>query len=127
MADELAEVLQRFDLFSKEAEGVDLTNDAFEKEEECQLSLIGKVIGEKAANFTGIRNFVNFMWNHPKNLNVIELGVNLSQFSFALQEDVDRVMLGCPYLIDNQLLNLKRWERGIDKNPKAFTIAPLWI
>lgn len=127
MAEELAEVLQRFKLSSKEAEGVVVTDDAFEKEGECRLSLIGKVIGEKAANFTGIRNFVNFMWNHPKNLKVVELGVNLFQFSFGLQEDVDRVMQGCPYLIDNQLLNLKRWERGIDKNPKAFMIAPLWI
>lgn len=128
MTDELVEVLQRLDLSNNEFDGVDLSEtEEQNQEEECRRSLIGKIIGEKPANFTGVKNFVNFMWNQPRNLEVTEIGGNLYQFSFAEPNDLERVLKGCPYVMDNQLLNLKKWERGIDKDTKAFRKALLWV
>lgn len=36
-------------------------------------------------------------------------------------------MKGQLYLLDNQILNIKKWEKGIDSNPMAFATAPFWV
>lgn len=128
MAEELAEVLRKFDLSSRESGGIILEDeDDLDGCEKCRMSLFGKVIGDRVTNFTGVRNFAAQMWGSPKNLTVIELGANTFQFSFSGQEDMDRALNGQPYLLDNQMLNIKRWEEGIDSSPEAFATAPLWV
>ena len=44
---------------------------------ECANSIIGKIRGEKMANFTGVKNFVTAAWGYPKELTLTELGPNL--------------------------------------------------
>lgn len=128
MVDELAEVLKRFALSEKECGEVSLDGEDFESGlEDCSRSLIGKVLGSKAANFTGVKNVVNQLWNWPRKMEAVEIGPNLFQFIFGSEEEADRVMRGKPYLIDNQILNVKRWREGIDRDPRAFDIAPLWV
>ena len=53
MADELAEVMKKFDLSSRESEEVDLSEeDADPAGEECRMSRFGKVMGERVMNCT---------------------------------------------------------------------------
>ena len=33
-------------------------------------SLIGRVIGEKVTNFTGVKSFVAMAWGYPRNMTV---------------------------------------------------------
>ena len=46
------------------------------EEEEVTASAVGKVVGDKTGNTSGIRSFMNSMWNRPKNLEIGELGEN---------------------------------------------------
>lgn len=57
----------------------------------------------------------------------MELGVNLYQFSFSEEQDINKILMGRPYIIDNQLLNIKEWEEDIDRNPKAFITTSTWV
>ena len=76
--EDLERIMEKFSLSSIEQEKVSLEDiDVKSCREECKLSLIGKVFGEKMANILGIKSFANNMWNYPKNLKVIELGNNL--------------------------------------------------
>ncbi|XP_027158428.1 uncharacterized protein LOC113760053 [Coffea eugenioides] len=112
MANELEEVLKKFALSNLEQNGT------------C---IIGKIRGEKVANFIGVKNFVTAAWGYPKNLEVAELGPNLFQFFIPEEENKLRILNGGPWLIDSQILVLNRWEAGIEENTEAFRFAPLWV
>lgn len=64
MAEELAEVLGKFNLSNRETGGISLEDhDDLVGCEECRNGLFSKVIGDKVANFTGVRNFVSQTWD----------------------------------------------------------------
>ena len=78
MEGDLSELLQKFSLEGNELLGTtpeleDLHNGV----RACDGSLIGRVIGEKVANFTGVKNFVTAAWGYPKDFTIAELGPNL--------------------------------------------------
>nr|XP_027090415.1 uncharacterized protein LOC113711449 [Coffea arabica] len=128
MADELEEVLKKFALSKIEQDGAWLELDDFDPGvSACMTSIIGKIRGEKVANFTGVKNFVNAAWGYPKDLTITELGPNLFQFFIPDVENRTRILNGGPWLIDNQILVLNRWEAGIEENTEAFRFAPLWV
>ena len=61
-----------------ELEGVDLCSDDIRGGvQDCSRSLVGRLIGDKVANFTGVKNFTNHVWGYPRNMVVTELGPNL--------------------------------------------------
>nr|XP_027093749.1 uncharacterized protein LOC113714153 [Coffea arabica] len=57
----------------------------------------------------------------------MELGPNLFQFNIPNLEDKKRVVEGGPWLIDNQVLVLRRWSERIEENYGAFVTAPIWV
>ena len=121
MADDLVEVFDRFDLSNKESSGIILDDvDEDIGTVECRKSLFGRIMGERITNFTGVKNFVNQVWGFPRNMVVVELGANLFQFNFSDEMYMEKVLSGRPYTIDNQLLNIKPWEEGIDRQMEAF-------
>lgn len=73
----------------------------------CKGSIVGKLIGEKVANFTRIKKFTNHAWGYPKNLQVTKLGPNLFQFQLDKVEDRRRILVGGPWIMDNQILVVK--------------------
>nr|XP_027120633.1 uncharacterized protein LOC113737637 [Coffea arabica] len=128
MADDLTFAFKRFDLNPEEEEGVDMSfEDIQQSVEECQLSLMGKVIGEKVTNFTGIKNFTAHVWGYPKNLKVTELKANLFWFHFESEQEMEKALYGGPWVIDNQLLVIKKWEAGIERKMEVFNRAYLWV
>ena len=81
MEDELAQAFSKFELSQSEREGIALcSEDISEGIQDCSGSLVGKLIGEKVANFTDIKNFTNHAWGYPRNMVVTELGPNIFQF-----------------------------------------------
>ncbi|XP_027108697.1 uncharacterized protein LOC113755897 [Coffea eugenioides] len=128
MVDDLVKVFDRFDLSNKESSGITLDGvDEDIGKEECRKSLFGRIMGDRIANFTGVKNFVNQVWGFPKNMVAVELGANLFQFNFSDAMDMEKVLDGRPYTIDNQLLNVKVWEEGIDRRMEAFQNAHIWV
>ncbi|XP_027152250.1 uncharacterized protein LOC113752331 [Coffea eugenioides] len=128
MEGELSDILQKFSLEGNELVGLMLEGEDFQTGvRACENSIIGRVLGEKVINFTGIKNFVAVAWGYPRNLSVVELGPNVFQFNLQNSEDKDRIVEGGPWVIDNQMLVLKRWVEGIEDDYKAFVTAPLWV
>ncbi|XP_027151970.1 uncharacterized protein LOC113752026 [Coffea eugenioides] len=128
MAEDIAEILQSFTLSSKELQITDVGREELSSGlKECQSSLIGKIVGEKVANYTGVKNFVTTAWGYPKDLTVVELGPNLFQFILSKENDRDRIAKGGPWILDNQLMVINRWYEGIEDDEKAFKLAPLWV
>ena len=128
MAEELADILQSFELSSKELQITDVGRDELAISiRECQCSLIGKVVGEKIANYTGAKNFVTTAWSYPRGLKIAELGPNTFQFILPGENDRERVMNGGPWILDNQMLVLNRWYEGIEEDETAFKLAPIWV
>ena len=124
MADKLVKVFDRFDMSNKESSGIILDGvDEDLGKEECRESLFGRIMGERIANFTGVKNFANQVWGFLRNMVAVELGANLFQFTFADVSDMEKVLNGRPYVIDNQLLNVKPWVEGIDRGMEAFQLA----
>ena len=102
MADSLNRAFQKFDLGEKEVGAVDLSwGDVEEGREECRLSLVGRIMGEKIANFTGVKNFTNHVWGYPRNMRVIELGPNVFLFNFEEEKDKERALNGRPWVLDD--------------------------
>ncbi|XP_027158439.1 uncharacterized protein LOC113760064 [Coffea eugenioides] len=128
MADELAEIMQNFDLSSTELQATSLgTEEIGGGIQECKISLIEKIMGEKASNYTGVKNFVTTAWGYPKQLRVVELGLNMFQFILPFESDRERILHGGPWILDNQMLVLNNWYEGIEDDERVFCLAPLWI
>ena len=128
MAEDIVDILQSFNLSNKELQVTEMGSEELSLGiKECQSSLLGKIVGEKIANYTGVKNFVTAAWGYPRDLTVAELGPNLFQFIVPKDEDRDRIAQGGPWILDNQLLVLNRWYEGIEDDEKAFNLAPLWV
>nr|XP_027093820.1 uncharacterized protein LOC113714231 [Coffea arabica] len=128
MADALERAFQNFDLSETELGGVDLSGEDLEEGvSECQGSLVGKLIGEKIANFTGLKNFTNHAWGYPSKMKVTELGPNLFHFHLGDEGEKKKILSGGPWVMDNQLLIVKEWVEGYDTNSSFFQHSFLWI
>ena len=102
MKESLARTFQKFELSKKAIEGVDLSGEDIEEGiQGCNGSLAGKLIGEKIANFTTIKNFTNHAWGYPRKMMIIELGPNLFQFHLEKKKDRRRILIGGPWIMDN--------------------------
>lgn len=128
MEEDLTRAFRKFDLSKSELEGVDLSSDDIsEGIQDCRQSLVGRLIGEKVAHFTGIKNFTNHAWGYPRNLTVTELGPNLFQFQLERGEDREKILLGGPWIMDNQILVIKEWEVGCERKLHHFRFAHIWV
>nr|XP_027120420.1 uncharacterized protein LOC113737375 [Coffea arabica] len=128
MDEDLAELLKKFSLEGNELLGATLElGDLQQGVRACEESLIGRVIGKKVVNFTGVKNFVTAAWGYPRNITVMELGPNIFQFNIPSLVDKERSIEGGPWVMDNQLLVLNRWKEGIEEDYRAFMTAPLWV
>ncbi|XP_071920723.1 uncharacterized protein [Coffea arabica] len=128
MEGDLSEFMQKFSLADNELSGATLElEDLHNGVRECECNLIGRLMGEKVANFTGVKNFMTVAWGYPRNTTVMELGPNLFQFNIPNSDDKKKIADGGPWMIDNQMLVLNRWAEGIEEDYRAFVIAPLWV
>ena len=60
MAEEIANIMQRFALSSKDLSGLNLEDEDVDKGiKECQTSLIGEVVREKIVNYVGVKHIVS--------------------------------------------------------------------
>ena len=128
MEEELTRAFSKFELSSTELGGVDLcSEDVSEGVKDCRRSLVGRLIGTKVANYTGVKNFTNHAWGYPRNLVVTELGPNIFQFQFDVDEEREKVLMGGPWVLDNQVLVIKNWEMGCERKPQFFRYTYLWV
>ena len=57
----------------------------------------------------------------------MEVGTNLFRFKFNTEYDLERVLRSGPWTFDNQVLLLRRWQRGMTAENVRFESVSLWI
>lgn len=112
----------KYRLKEKEDEGIVIeVQDIESSKDECERSLLGKIWGSKATNFTRLENTLNQLWCKKRELKVMELSYNYFQFIFTNKEEKDRVLLKRPWIFDNQFVVVHQWS------PKQFKYNQLPI
>ncbi|XP_075644994.1 uncharacterized protein LOC142615982 [Castanea sativa] len=128
MADEVANSMGRMKLMSEEGKLIAIYDEGrMEAIESCHLSLIGKFLTCKSFNKLAVKNTVRRAWGLDESLQILEVGLNLFQFKFQYELEMDRVLRGGPWSFDNQLLLLQRWKKGMNVGNIQMEKASLWV
>ncbi|KAH7833675.1 hypothetical protein Vadar_008660 [Vaccinium darrowii] len=126
--DDLSDRLRSFHLTAEEQGEVDLSGeDVKASEEECRTSLFGKVISQKAVNFSGLRSTMEMVWGNPKNFKTLEIGNGIYQFVLPSETDVIRILNGKPWFFNNHFLILERWNPKVQPHLYSFNLTPIWV
>lgn len=95
--------------------------------DECQRSLIGRIFGDKLANYTGVKNNFSALWNSIAPFKLRELGQNFFLFIFATQQDKLHILHTKIWTFEGQFLLLKPWSAELEKNKESFHTVHLWV
>ena len=95
--------------------------------EEYSLSLIGKFLTTKPINIRVAKNLLRSMWKMGEDLKMVELDDGLLQFKFSMECQLNWVWNNGPWCFDNQILVLRRWEKGMTARSVTFTHMPIWV
>ncbi|KAL0015735.1 hypothetical protein SO802_002804 [Lithocarpus litseifolius] len=60
-------------------------------------------------------------------LKIVEVGDGLLQFKFTLESQLLWVWNNGPWCVDNQMLAVRRWEKGVTARSVTFTHLPFWV
>ena len=85
-------------------------------------SHVSRLINKVAA-----KNTIRRAWGLNESMQILEVGLNLFQFKFQYEFDLDRILRGGPWSFDNQLLLLQRWKKGMNVGNIRLELASLWI
>ncbi|KAJ1380911.1 Zinc knuckle CX2CX4HX4C [Sesbania bispinosa] len=102
-------------------------DDVQEGVQECENSVIGKIITKKVIHLNSLTNALSSIWSSPKGFKVESLGKQIFQFFFQDGRDVDRVIKGSSWLFRNSWLIPQKWTRGLDPLETSFKTVPAWI
>lgn len=120
--------LQKFKLRDEEESGVRFSrSDVQSSTEECSRCLIGKIYGEKVANFARLKNTLSLLSSFIGPMKIRELGTNFYQFVFESQRVKDRIQQGKAWTFDSQFLILKLWSEELNFQKEAFNRVHIWI
>ena len=128
MADDVATGLGKMKLTSDEEEVIPISDEGrLEALESCNLSLIGKFLTCKPFNKRAAKNTLRRAWGLENSLQIIEVGPNLFQFKFQSEFDMVQIIQDGSWSFDDQLLLLRRWQKGMTVENIKLEHASLWI
>ena len=58
---------------------------------------------------------------------MVEVGSNLFQFKFTTKFDMEQVLRDGPWMFDNQILMLRKWQPGMTATNVKFDSVALWV
>ena len=67
------------------------------------------------------------MWKFGQDLRITDVGEGLIQFKFALESQLMWVVNNGPWSFDNDLLLLRRWEKGMTTFSVSVLHIPIWV
>ncbi|XP_023880219.1 uncharacterized protein LOC111992570 [Quercus suber] len=128
MAEEVIDSLENMRLTANEEDVIAIPDEERKaKIESCTLSLIGKFLTCKPFNKKAAKNTIWRAWGLEKELQIVDVGSNLFQFKFQIEFDLERIFKGGLWTFDNQLLMLKRWQKGMNASNAKIDHASLWV
>ncbi|KAF3649139.1 putative anion transporter 4, chloroplastic-like [Capsicum annuum] len=128
MEEEITERLLSFILTEDEKDTVELDfPDIKTSLQDCEVSVLGKIIVDKEISLQGVRNTIPRVWGYPIKLRILKIEKNLFQFVFMNKESMNKVLFDTPWLFDKYLLNVKAWEPRFKSDSAFFNICELWL
>lgn len=128
MEDDMVNKFSKFKLIPQEADGVEIVvTDVEQRQDECERSLLGRVWGNKTANFIGLRNTLTPLWCHKGEMQIVELSANFFQFIFSSREEKDRVLMKRPWIFDSQFVVVHQWTPKLTVDDPCFRSVQVWL
>ena len=122
------ERLRKIQLTEEEGEVIQLNLTHREKTiEECSLTLLGRFLTNRPYNQRAAKSLLRSVWKLGNDLRIVDVGEGLFQFRFKLESQLTWVLENGPWSFDNNLLVLRRWERGMTANSVTFSTLPIWV
>ena len=116
--------LENMKLTTKEEEVISILNEGRKEEiESCSQSLIRKFLTCKPFNKQATQSTLKRAWGLENKVQAVEVGANLFQFKFQTEFDMERVLKGGPWMFDNHVLLLVRWQTGMTVGNIRFELA----
>ena len=95
--------------------------------EEYSLSLIGQFLTTRSINLRAAKNLLRSMWKLGDDLKIVDVGDRLLQFKFSMESQLSWVWNNGPWCFDDQILALRRWEKGMTARTVSFKHIPIWV
>ena len=128
MADKMVDSMEKMMRTSEEEEIIEIfAKGRLEAIERCNLSLIGKFLTCKPFNKMATKNTMWRAWGVYDDLEISKVGLNLFQFKFQSEFEMDRILRGGLWSFDNQLLMLQRWKKGMTVGNIKMVTMSLWV
>ena len=128
MADKMVDSMEKMKRTSEEEEIIEIfAKGRLEAIERCNLSLIGKFLTCKPFNKMATKNTMWRAWGVYDDLEISKVGLNLFQFKFQSEFEMDRILRGGLWSFDNQLLMLQRWKKGMTVGNIKMVTMSLWV
>ena len=116
--------LENMKLTTKEEEVISILNEGRKEEiESCSQSLIRKFLTCKPFNKQATQSTLKRAWGLENKVQAVEVEANLFQFKFQTEFDMERVLKGGPWMFDNHVLLLVRWQTGMTVGNIRFELA----
>ncbi|XP_021722367.1 uncharacterized protein LOC110689843 [Chenopodium quinoa] len=91
------------------------------------VSLIGKMLTGRPFNFEAMKKTLTSIWRLHNHVAIRMIETNLFVFQFFSIEDKERILEGCPWSFDNQILCLKEIHPDEQPSDIQFTHTPFWV
>ncbi|KAL2941778.1 hypothetical protein RDABS01_030128 [Bienertia sinuspersici] len=130
MADDLANDLEKFRLTEEEEIVIgesDESNIDDNTKSKIALMMMGKLLTDRPFNFEAMKRTLRSVWRLKDEVAVRMVKSNLFMFQFLSMVDKNRVVAGCPWFFDNQLLLLKEISGDDQISEVYFKSTPCWI
>ena len=102
MADDVVNSMENMKLTVEEEEVITISDEGrLETIEDCTLSLLGKFLTCKSFNKRAAKNTMRQAWGLEDNLHITEVRLNLFQFKFTSEFDLNRILRGGSWSFDN--------------------------
>ncbi|KAK2444933.1 hypothetical protein QL285_015923 [Trifolium repens] len=93
----------------------------------CQQSLIGKLITEKIIPKQIIQSTLLGIWGNSEGFQLSEVEGGFCHIAMKNDKDIQRALKGNPWTIRNSWLMVQPWDRQKDPQDLEFHKVPIWI
>ncbi|KAK9278641.1 hypothetical protein L1049_028214 [Liquidambar formosana] len=108
-------------------ESLDLEADTENAVNATNLSLVGKLIIDRAVSLNTVRAVASKAWNFPGGLVITPLAINTFLFGFNKVNDRRRIFNSGPWSMVGAHLVLKAWSPSLVLEEIDFTYSPFWL
>ena len=120
--------MQKIRLTEEEGEVLQIWSTHRDKTlEECSLSLLGRFLSTRPYNRRAAKAMLRSAWKLESDIRIINIGEGMLQFKFTLESQFLWVLNNGPWSFINNLLILRRWEKGMMTRSVTFSVLPKWV